>query len=189
MTPDKTAAYLARIADESERQTRFEARAVHWQKWLDLQVEIEVTGGGDVDPDHADFMPEIIAAHHDVLDQEIAEHDAKMRRENGDLRRQIVSQEIAHATERRARTTEAAALRRRIGALETQLAAEREARETLRKEIAGLAKELARDRAHRRLLDARRSYPRSSRVELEKAKRRTDAAIEERLSEGGSFDA
>lgn len=194
MKPEKIEGYLARVADEGERETRFQERSAYWQRWLDTMIAAEIEGGGDPDVEPADLIPEALAQHHDALDQDIAQFDARMRQENGALRRQLIVQEMAHTGERRSRIEQASALRRRVAVLETRLDAEREARDEMRKEIAGLAKELARDRAHRRLLDARRSYPHSSRVELEKARRRTDRLIEDRLIEdraleGGSFDA
>ena len=99
-------------------------------------IAAEIEGGGDHDVEPADLMPEALAQHHDALDQEMAQLDAKMRQENGALRRQLIAHEIAHATERRQRVEQAAALRRRIAVLETRLDAEREAREAMRKEIA-----------------------------------------------------
>ena len=185
MKPEKIEGYLARMRDESERETRFQERSAYWQRWLDTMIAAEIEGGGDHEIEPADLIPEALAQHHDALDQEIAQFDAKMRQENGALRRQLIAREIAHAAERRQRVEQAGALRRRIGVLETRLGAEREARDAMRKEIAALAKELARDRAHRRLLDSRRTYAHASRVQLEKARRRTDQLIEE----GGAFDA
>lgn len=194
MTPDKTAQRFAKLKDEAERETRFQEREAYWQRWIDDQLAAWIEGGGTDDLEAGDLIPEALAQHHDLVDQEMAAITTQMRAENGALRRAIIEREIAHASERRQRVEQAGAMRRKIAVLETRLDAEREARDEMRKEIAGLAKELARDRAHRLLLDARRSYPRSSKIELEKARRRTDRLIEDRLIEdraleGGSFDA
>jgi hypothetical protein len=188
MRPEKVETYLARMKDEAERGTRFDERAVQWQRWFDKQIEMEVEGGGDPDVEAADLLPAALAAEHDLVDQEMAVITTQMRAENGALRRQLVEREIAHATERRQRTLEAYRLRRRIGTLETQLAHEKQEREALAKAVAALDHTIARDRAHRRLLDARRTYPRASRIELERARRRTDQLLEDRALEGG-FDA
>jgi uncharacterized coiled-coil protein SlyX len=190
MTPaDKAAQHLARLKAESAREALIDERAAMWQRWIDRGIADTIEGGGDVDVEPVDLLPELLAAQHDLVDQEMAQLDAMMRRENGALRRQLIEREIAHTTERRQRTLEASRLRRRIDTLETRLAHEKQEREALAKAVAALDHTIARDRGHRRLLDARRSYPRASRVELEKARRRTDQLLEDRLSEGGSFDA
>jgi hypothetical protein len=189
MKPESVAHYLAKIEAESAREARIDERAAMWQRWLDKTIEGVIEGGGDVDVEPADLLAELMAALHDVIDQEGAQRDAAWRREVGDLRRQLVEREIAHTAERRSRTLEAARLRKRITTLEARLDDETHEREALAKTLGIVQREIAKDRALHRMRDGRRLFPAAQRADLEKARRKTDRAIEDRSLDGGRLDA
>jgi hypothetical protein len=70
-----------------------------------------------------------------------------------------------------------AAAQARIKALEAKAAEDRAALAEVRKALASVELGAARDRAHRRMTEARRSYPLADRAALEKARRATDRAV------------
>ena len=179
---------LAELEREREAEERIEQNAQLWQKWLDQQIIAEVEGGG-LEHEPPALLAESLAALGGAVEDELNALDDKVRRENGELRRALIEQTISFVSERRKRTLEASALRKKVAVLEARIEHERSEREGLAKAVASLDQTIARDRAHRRLLDSRRSYPHRSRVELEKARRRTDALIDDRMSEGGFADA
>ena len=186
---DKVAQQLARIKDEGAREALLDERSAQWQRWIDRTIEDVIEGGGDVDVEPVDLLPELVAALHDVIDQESARRDAAWHRANGDLRRQLIVQEMAHTAERRARTLEAARLRKRITTLESRLDAEKHEREALAKTLGVVQREIAKDRALHRMRDGRQLLPTAQRADLERARRKVDRAIEDRSLEGGHLDA
>lgn len=181
--------YLARIENEATRETRFQERAAYWQRWIDEQIAAEIEGGGDPAIEASDLIPEALAQHHDTLDQEMAVLDAERRRSEGELRRALIVAQMAHTAERRHRVEQAGAMRRRIVVLEARLDAEKHEREALAKTLGIVQREIAKDRALHRMRDGRRLLPAAQRADLERARRKTDRAIEDRMLDGGMLDA
>ena len=131
-------------------------------------------------------MPEALAAQHDLVDQDIAAAHAQ------DARGKRRAAAAARRARGRARDAsgESASSKPRPCAARSRCSRRAstprgQARDEMRKEVAALDERArARPRAPptpRR----RRTYPHASRVELEKARRRTDQLLEDRVSEGG----
>ena len=156
-----------------------EDRAATWRDWLDERSEDQAAL--EVELDEVDLASYGLAALEEAVDKELDSIGRKVTRKSAAL------------------TTEIAALRRQLGALDIErqhqaenvaaaqerIASLKAEGETLRaslaeavKEIADLRYELARDRAWRRMLEERKFAPVTEVVAIEQARRRTQAAIE-----------
>lgn len=152
-----------------------EDRAAAWRDWLDEQSEAQ--NAFEVELDETDLAAFGLAALEEAIDKGLDLIGRKVTRKSAAL------------------TTEIATLTRQLGALEVErrrqaeeaqkrIASLKAEGETLRasfaeavKEIAELRYELARDRAHRAMLEQRK-FDVPGTVALEQARRRTQSAIE-----------
>ena len=156
-----------------------EDQAAVWRDWLDEQSEAQAAL--DVELDEVDLASYGLAALEKAIDKGLAGIDRKVTRKSAALTTEIAAlrrQLGALDVERQRHAEEAAAAQERIASLEAEGETLRASLAEAVKEIAGLRYELARDRAWRRMVEERKFAPVTEVVAIEQARRRTQAAIE-----------
>jgi hypothetical protein len=170
--------FLARLAALNERRKTFDHRVGEWSNWIEEGCQRDFEEGGDGSLEASDLGPQLAAALQDWADGRLAEADARARRDVGDLRRQLEAERERSTAERRRRYAAVSALKARIAEFEAAAEKRNQQFEALTTQLVSLERSVARDRSLRRMVDARRSYPRADKVALEAARRKTDKAIQ-----------
>jgi hypothetical protein len=154
----------------------YEARFSAWARVIEESDE-DAAENGEGALTASELAPWLAANLLERVDVAVAEAVAKMRAESGTLRRSLEVERERRTAERRKRSIEAAGMRKQVAELQAQNAKQAEAIEAMRTGLAAVERTAARDRSLRRLVEARRQYPAAQRADLERAKRRTDAAL------------
>jgi hypothetical protein len=164
----------------SSAEALYDQRLAAWESRIEEAVD-DAAENGEGEITAAEPMPWAAASLLEMVDRSIADVVDKLRTECGALRRELEVERERRMEERRRRVTGTAALRKQIAGLEAAQRAQAEthaaALAEMRKALAAVEVSAARDRAHRRLLDSRRSYPQAQQADLERARRRTDQAL------------
>ena len=180
--------------EAAETAEAAEEAATPFESWLDWFGEARETideGGGD--PEDLDTLLALLAEHIVAGGPDAVvrkdERVEEVLREARDSNRKIATVLRQQREAREARTVESAALAARLDGITDTIAAVTRENSELRTKLSAceqnlasttdmLEKEIARERALRRLLDAQRSRPHTQRVASELAKRHAAKALE-----------
>jgi chromosome segregation ATPase len=146
-----------------------------WFRWIEQRRDAT---DGEVDID--DVIASGLAALEGGFDQVGARIDAARRRTTAAaeaLHGRIDELEAARIADRESHERDVGEAQARISSLEDEVTKRGAEITELRKELASVERSIAQDRSLRRLRDGQRAYPLAQKIDLERARRRTDELI------------
>jgi hypothetical protein len=148
-------------------------RAANWQQWIEaVRADAYEADEGPLEPE--DLLALALAAFGGMVDRSAVEDSIRARSETGALRRYLAELQEQATVERRRNVLLGVALRKQITDLEVQRRQDGELAENARREIALLRREIAEERALRRLSESRRQRPHDQAVLAKLAERKLE---------------